>query len=541
MMVANGETVVAAGEVNTTLERAGAWAAELRLADIPPKTVEKIRLQIGTSITAAALSPWHLPSRAVLRACRRTGPALCFATGERLAAEEAGFVNAAFAMALDYDDYLLSGHAGHSAVLVPLAFADRIDDVVVAAAAANELMGRLSTASLIGPLNGQMSSYIHNLGAATSLGKVLGLNAQQLTAAMALALYQPNFCLTPGFWDEGAKTVTAAMPLAQGMKAAKLAAAGLSGPVDLLEHPLGFSNFFAFAKYLGMFDGLGKIWFSDTLCYKRYPGTSYISAAVEGALRASGGQPLRAADIKQVVVDTTVLSATLDSLGAGALQRTPLDANAVNFSLRLSVATALYFGDLTPQHLRPDRLVPQQKPIREIADKISVNHDWSQTVRLLTGSPVGIGMFAQLEPAQLLRAITHWRALSRTSGRAGRYGHRLRGLGPQLLGLLPKVVGAARRRVTALDFDPTSFKMYQSARTTVATRQWSKTEMIDIPIGACGRNHAQARQLVRWRCEQAFGPQTDALWQLLFRTGSRVDELYDLAAPQTELNSSNDL
>ncbi len=69
----------------------------------------------------------------------------------------------------------------------------------LAAAVANELEGRLSTACLLGPLNGQMSSYIHNAGAALAVGKVRGLDAGQLADAVALALYQPNTCLAAGF------------------------------------------------------------------------------------------------------------------------------------------------------------------------------------------------------------------------------------------------------------------------------------------------------------------------------------------------------
>jgi len=224
----------------TLLQRVGEWAAALRIEDVPPRVVDKLRMQVATSLTAAAWAPWHAPSSAVLVARRSAGDALVLATGDRVAPADAAFVNAAFAMALDHDDYMLCAHTGYSSVLAPLPYATELDGLLVAAAVANELSGRLSTACLLGPLNGQMSSYVHNAGAALAVGRVRGLPAEQLAAAVALALYQPNHCLGAGFWEQGAKTLTASLPLEQGIRAVDLAAAGLTAPMDLLEHPQGF-------------------------------------------------------------------------------------------------------------------------------------------------------------------------------------------------------------------------------------------------------------------------------------------------------------
>jgi len=513
----------------TILERIADWVAGLRLADIPARVVEKVRLQVGTSVSSAALSPWHGMAQAVLRARRSRGRALVYATGDRVAPLDAAYVNSAFSMSLDYDDYLLSGHPSHSAVLVPLAFARRLDEVVLAAVAANEVMGRLSTACLLGPLNGQMTSYIHDAGAAVALGKVRGLDAGRLAAALGVALYQPHFCLTPGFWDEGSKTVTAAMALEQGIRAVDLAAAGLTGPADIFEHPLGLPEFFAFARFPGLYEAFGDVWFSDTLSYKRYPGTSYISAAVEGALRLSGGVPLAAADVDGVRVETTLLSSTLDSLGAAALRRDPLDANAINFSVRASVAAALIFGDLTPAHLRPGVIAAHSGEIRALASKVRVEHDVAQTIRLFTSSPVGLAMFAQLDPGELAKLVAHGRRANAASGREGRNRARFAGAWAELPALLARAVRARRRRVTAGDLDAAGFRMYQSARTHLSRGGRTATETVDIPLGACGRDPAEARALVRWRCDTAFGERGAAVWALLFAPDATVAQLEEAA------------
>jgi len=510
----------------TILQRVGAWAAGLTLDDIPPRVQQRVREQVASSIAAAAATSWHQPARAVLRARNRRGKAMVYATGQRRAPADAAFANAAFAMSLDWDDYMLTGHTGHSAVLVPLAFARELDDVVVAATAADELMGRLSTACLLGPLNGQMSSYIHNAGAALALGKVWGLSAEQLTAAVALALYQPSTCLAAGFWEAGAKTITACQPLEQGIRAAELARAGLTGPADLLEHPLGFLAVFSFGHFTGLFDAIGQVWFADTLCHKRYPGTSYISAAVEGALEASGGRPLQPAEIERVGVETTVLSATLDSLGAAAIERSPLDANAINFSLRLSVAAALRLGDLTPDSFRPQALAEVEDDIRAIARKVHVIHDWSQSLEMMAAAPVGLRLLTHLSADGAVRTVAHARRLGRASGRAGRNPSRLRGLARSLPPLLGEIVRARRQPVTDRDFDAQAFRMLQSARTTLRAGGTERSIWVEIPVGACGRDREETRRLIRWRCEQGLGQAgAERLLDAIARPGTAVDDL----------------
>ena len=80
------------------IEKLAEWAAELQARDIPARVVEKIRLQILTGITAAAFSPWHQPSKTVLSARKSQGDALVFATLDKVAPEDAAFINSAFSI-----------------------------------------------------------------------------------------------------------------------------------------------------------------------------------------------------------------------------------------------------------------------------------------------------------------------------------------------------------------------------------------------------------------------------------------------------------
>src|SRR5437588_699622 len=108
-------------------------------------------------------------------------------------------------------------------------------EVLTALVAANELGGRLGGACLIGPQNGQLWTYIHQLGGAAATSRLLGLDARTTGHALGIALSQPAFGLWPGFMGPDSKLITAAEPLRSGIRAAYLANAGVTGPAEPLE------------------------------------------------------------------------------------------------------------------------------------------------------------------------------------------------------------------------------------------------------------------------------------------------------------------
>src|SRR5439155_24280516 len=176
--------------------------------------------------------------------------------------------NAAASIAHDWDDYLYMGHTGHSAVWAARAVADASgaenDDLLAAQVAANEIEGRLGAALFIGPHNGQFWSSIHCAGAAAAAARLRRLDPEQTAHAIAIALYQPPSGLWPGFMGPDTKLLTAAEPVAQGIRAAALAAAGFSGPLDVIEHRRGLLAHFSYAPRPSMLGGLGEVWLTDT-------------------------------------------------------------------------------------------------------------------------------------------------------------------------------------------------------------------------------------------------------------------------------------
>jgi len=503
---------------STTISRFAEFASACRYGDIPERVREKVRLQIITSLTAAKFSYWHPAAYRIYAAEKkyspRSGGSTVVALGESLWPEGAAVVNSAYSMSLDFDDYFLMGHSGHSAVFTPLAFLESsggsMGDLVAATAVCNELMGRLSLSCFFGPLNGQMWSYIHNLGAAAAVGRVSGFDRTRMSNALSLALYQPNFCLAPGFWDEGSKLLTASIPLRAGIMAARCAAEGLHGPENIIEGPMGFLKFFSFSPVPEFMEGLGSSWLSDTLSYKRYPGTSYIAAPVEASLAAIKALGMKSVtdidEIESVVVDTTFLSYNLEKLSR-SLDPGSLNPITINFSVRYSIAYALLQGDLLPEHFKESRLRKFGDSIIKLAAKIRVRHDWGMTSRTLMTFPQVLRIIRRMESRQRKRIVEHLAELS--GGRKSGFLDVITGLArflarPSGRSML-RYLFAGKKDVSLSDVDLERYPMLQSARVRLSLRDGrSATGDVPIPAGGAGIALPERAAWVRERFRLAF-------------------------------------
>ena len=344
-------------------EQAAEWAASLRATDLPDRVAERALLQ-----TASVLAGGEAGRDAArpFAAQAPDGP-----LGDV-------FAGAAASIAHDWDDYLYMGHTGHSSVWTARAFAgDDADRVLAAQVAGNEVAGRLGAALFLGPHNGQFWSSIHCASAAVAAGVGLGLEERQLAHALAISLYQPPYGLWPGFMGPDTKLLTAAQPAVDGARAALLAAEGVTGPLGVVEDPRGLLRHLSFAGRPRMLGELGRIWLTDTLAFKRFPGCAYLQAAVDGALAAG----VAADEVERVDVSAGYLTVGMEKLGEEA-GLTPV---GVTFSTARSVAVALLEGGLTHDQLAPERLAARAPEIESLAARVRVVHDWELTLRGVRG------------------------------------------------------------------------------------------------------------------------------------------------------------
>ena len=384
-------------------ERLARWIASVRYDDLPESARAMARLQIASNVAAICAGAATEPGRAVRRAVlgwNKPGNCRVLPTGERTALHEAVLVNASLSMALDYDDYLYLGHTGHSAVLGSLALAEDLGlsgrDLVLAQVVANEIGGRLGASAVLGPQNGQAWSFLHLAEGAAAAAKLLGLDAEQTAHALAIALYQPTFTLWPGFMGPGSKLLTAAGPTVTGIQAAQFAREGLTGARSIVEHPRrGFWHAFSFVALPRALDGLGKVWLTETLAFKPYPGCAYVDTTLDAFFagleraRAERGAPLAPDEVARVRVEASALTVEMDNLAAEHADAARLEPAHVNFSIPLSVAIGLLAGRLTGAEMRPEFLDARAAEVRALAARVELRHDWPMSFAVLRSFRAG--------------------------------------------------------------------------------------------------------------------------------------------------------
>lgn len=532
--------------MTTRIEEIAGWAAELGAGDIPVGIHELCRAQRRSVLGAVAGSMGDAATQRVISAVRGwagPGPApllgppqpgatqdTSLARGVRV--DDALFAAAAASVALDFDDYVCFGHTGHSAVLVPLLLAAETGsdgaEQVTAQVIANEVAARLGGACLIGPQNGQLWSFIHTAAAALAAGRMLGLDAGRLAHALAISLYQPPLATAPGFFMPDSKLLTAAEPAVAGLRAARLAAQGVTGPLDALDHPQGFLSAFADVPLTGVLGGLGEGWATSTLCIKPYPGCAYIDTAVDALVQLG---PPRLEDVASVEVDASALTCLMDALSrpywsdevlaAGNGVPTPV---VVTFSVLWSLAVVLTGGRLTPDEVDPSWLSENRLALRDALGRITLRHDPAMSRRAALA-------FGAVLPVDLLARSVGVGGLIHAVSAAGRRQRGARGPGGRSLvreaGLLQGMASGGWRTLLDLAhdvgqrhrhgaarrwWDPEAlehFEMTFPARVRVRTRNGAElVAEVDVPCGGAGHPSVGPDAVAELKLER-YGPR---LW-----------------------------
>lgn len=413
--------------MGTILDDVAVWVSELTYDDIPERIREKARLQVLSMIAAVLSGRYYGALSTMVPGALPGGEASMLADNRKTSAGYAAFVNALYSMSFDYDDYLFMGHTGHSAVLVPLALAEeaglKMRDLLVAQVAANEVEGRLGASVLLGHHNGQMWSYLHAAGAAVAASKLTGLSREQTASAIALALYQPNYPLAPGFMLSDSKLLTASIPLMTGMLCTGLARTGMKGNSALIESDHGFLSRFAYLPLPHLLSGFGQWWVTDTIAFKPYPGCAYIDTAIDSVSRIlhdyteKTGTRLAPRDIQRVDVFANILTVGMNALSEAYDDGTLHPVN-INFSIPKSVALALVHGSLQAGHLSSDMLARHAQGILPLSRKIRLHHDWQYTLKMQSSFYDSLGGKFVLGDAGVFRLLWAFRRIRKDLPRA---------------------------------------------------------------------------------------------------------------------------
>ncbi|MGP4142942.1 MmgE/PrpD family protein [Sodalis praecaptivus] len=257
----------------------------------------------------------------------------------------AALINATAAHALDYDDTFrpLMGHA--SAVLVP---------ALLATAQAADADGRRLLESYLVGLQAQAvigaavnpghyaagwhaTSTVGAIGAAAGTAWLLGLNEEGILQAMCLAVSMAAG--VKGQFGTAAKPLHAGLAARNAVEAAALAAAGMGGNPDIMDHPFGFA---------ALYGAAGRPWAAATtagderhvietlgLTPKRHPCCASTHNAIDMLLDLKAAHGFAAEDV--VLLDCLVGSINQNNLPYAE----PIDAMQARFSMPYCLAVAL--------------------------------------------------------------------------------------------------------------------------------------------------------------------------------------------------------
>ncbi|MFA6447895.1 MAG: MmgE/PrpD family protein, partial [bacterium] len=364
------------------------WAAQLKYEDIPERIIEKAKLQtmsVLASIFASSRADAGHRLREAVRRWSDPGQCRMIPFGDSVTMKDVLTANSGMSMLMDYDDYLFAGHSGHSAVLAPLALAERMEvdgkQMLTAQVIANEVEARLGGSVMMGPLNGQMWAFIHSAGAALAAGKLMGLDAGQMTSALGMSLAQPAWPLAPGFLGGDSKLFTASAGIHTGVLAAQFAAEGLEGPEDIIETDEGFCDTFSFIPLYPMLTRLGECWLSDTLSYKLYPGCAYIDSTMDCVFKIRKEKKIDTDDIFKIDVYASLLTVKMDELATGMVRHQNTHPVTLNFYTPYNVAAGLIDGELGPDQFRQERI--EDPKVWELAKRVRVHHDIALTGKVI--------------------------------------------------------------------------------------------------------------------------------------------------------------
>jgi 2-methylcitrate dehydratase PrpD len=368
------------------LSELATWASGLRYEDIPERTRAIARSQITSHLAGVRATLSH-----------PLGPRLVAALGapsDPVPARAAKSL-AALSIALEYDEVGHSGHPSASAVAVAATHAVAAGQdgrtLLTAVVAANECALRYQASTLLGAFfRGQAATYTHLVGTAAAYLHLAGADADTWARALRLAFAILPKPVPSAFLSSDAKVFVAATPVGIALDACAAAEQGLRGPVGVLEAEDGVLATLADVPVPdALVAGLGVRWHTDTLSFKRFPASAYLQSAFECAERlAAEHGPFAAAEIEDVLVQGSILTALLERKSAPHLRGADSSVSALTFSAGYAVATLLLTGTYGAADLAPDAL---RAPDRwEVAGRVRVEHDLDLTIRMLCATvPLG--------------------------------------------------------------------------------------------------------------------------------------------------------
>ncbi len=368
-------------------EMVAAFAAELRFEALPAAVVDKVKVHLldllGVGLAAAPMD-FGAAVFGVAKGMGGRQDCTVIGFGERLAAPWAALVNGTLAHGLDYDDTHAESVVHVSASTVPAALA-------ACEAAGRDGKSFLNTLALGMEVNVRLGlvapGSFHDRGfhptgvcgafaAALIAGKVAGLTVTQLADALGLAGSQAAGLLE--FLTDGTsvKRLHPGWAAHSGLVAARLAAAGFSGPRGVLDGRFGL-----YRSHLGegewnlsaLTSGLGTRWHLLDISLKPYPCCHMNHAFVDCAAALQAAHRVAPDAIEQVECFIHPREVPIVCEPTSTKHRPQNDYDA-KFSLPYAVASQLVRGHVDIDDFTATALC--DPAVLALAQRVAYREDW---------------------------------------------------------------------------------------------------------------------------------------------------------------------
>ena len=364
----------------TLAQKQGDWVAVLRYEDLPPEVIDSTKHCLldflGVALRGSTF-PQVNPARALLKALGGN-PVATVIGGQRTSLPYAALANATFGHSCEFDDS--SFHCGHPGVcVIPAALATGEQEGIDGKALITAIVaGYQAMTYSVGPIHrGTLDLGWHGtkvgggFGAAAATAKVLGLSAQQIANALAVAASDASGTMEYDQSGGEIKRFHAGLASRSGVEAALLASAGLTGPMTIFEGKRGVYQLFSAGKdptierYWG-----GEFHILETM-FKLHPCAGTLHAAIDCVAKIQREHDVAPADVKSIDVGLVDWA-----IPHGAAIIVPTDVISAQFSLAFSLGLQMVSGEaaiddyLNPAKWSDESIQAVARLVRPVAEEV---------------------------------------------------------------------------------------------------------------------------------------------------------------------------
>lgn len=214
--------------------------------------------------------------------------------------------------------------------------------------------------------------HLGTIGVAAASSKLLGLNEQETTMAISLAVSQASGSTRQ--MGTGAHLYEAGLAGRNGITAAKLAALGLTGEANILEGPKGYFDALAGHPHIDFKLGVGKDLRMMEVGFKKFTACYLMQRIIDGVSEIAAENNIAADDVAEVVVEVNPTFPEIIKFP------TPKDGDEARFSLHHSVAAALSGEPITLRTYSDEGVKDPGLQQHWNKTTIVVNDDWPRAM-----------------------------------------------------------------------------------------------------------------------------------------------------------------